>query len=83
MKAIKIFLLTSLMVFLPVILSAQTISGKLVDEKNKPLSFANVVLLSLPDSALSDIRPCVSRYLRQILVLCSSYRMHRCLVKWW
>ena len=51
MKAIKIFLLTSLLVFLPVILSAQTVSGKLVDEKNKPLPFANVVLLSLPDSA--------------------------------
>ena len=36
---------------MPVILSAQTVSGKLVDEKNKPLPFANVVLLSLPDSA--------------------------------
>ena len=32
-------------------LSAQTVSGKLVDEKNQPLSYANVVLLSLPDSA--------------------------------
>ena len=51
MKAIKTFLFTSLMVFLPVILSAQTVSGKLVDEKNQPLSYANVVLLSLPDSA--------------------------------
>ena len=51
MKAIKTFLLTSLMVFLPVILSAQTVSGKLIDEKEKPLPFANVVLLSLPDSA--------------------------------
>ena len=51
MKAIKIFLLASLMVFLPVILSAQTVSGKLIDEKNQPLSYANVVLLSLPDSA--------------------------------
>ena len=51
MKAIKTFLFTSLVVFLPVILSAQTINGKLVDEKNQPLSYANVVLLSLPDSA--------------------------------
>ena len=51
MKAIKTFLFTSLMVFLPVILSAQTVSGKLIDEKEKPLPFANVVLLSLPDSA--------------------------------
>ena len=32
-------------------LSAQTISGKLVDEQNQPLPYANVVLLSLPDSA--------------------------------
>lgn len=30
---------------------AQTVSGKLVDENNHPLSFANVILLSLPDSA--------------------------------
>lgn len=32
-------------------LSAQTVSGKLVDETGQPLPFANVVLLSLPDSA--------------------------------
>lgn len=32
-------------------LSAQTINGKLVDENNAPLPYANVVLLSLPDSA--------------------------------
>ena len=51
MKAIKTFLLTSLMVFLPVILSAQTVSGKLIDENSQPLPYANVVLLSLPDSA--------------------------------
>ena len=51
MKAIKTFLFTSLMVFLSIGLSAQTVSGKLVDEKNQPLSYANVVLLSLPDSA--------------------------------
>lgn len=31
--------------------SAQTVSGKLVDEQNQPLPYANVVLLSLPDSA--------------------------------
>ena len=31
--------------------SAQTVSGKLVDETGQPLPFANVVLLSLPDSA--------------------------------
>lgn len=35
---------------LPVGLSAQTVRGKLVDENNQPLSYANVVLLSLPDS---------------------------------
>ena len=32
-------------------LSAQTISGRLVDEQNLPMPYANVVLLSLPDSA--------------------------------
>ena len=32
-------------------LSAQTISGRLVDEQNQPMPYANVVLLSLPDSA--------------------------------
>lgn len=31
--------------------TAQTVSGKLVDETNQPLPYANVVLLSLPDSA--------------------------------
>lgn len=32
-------------------LSAQTVSGKLVDENQQALPYANVVLLSLPDSA--------------------------------
>lgn len=32
-------------------LSAQTVSGKLVDENRQALPYANVVLLSLPDSA--------------------------------
>ena len=31
--------------------SAQTVSGKLTDENSQPLPYANVVLLSLPDSA--------------------------------
>lgn len=31
-------------------LSAQTLSGKLVDDMNAPLAYANVVLLALPDS---------------------------------
>jgi hypothetical protein len=33
------------------ILPAQTYTGKVTDEKNQPLPYANVVLLSLPDSA--------------------------------
>lgn len=37
--------------FLPVCISAQTVRGKLVDENSQPLPYANVVLLSLPDSA--------------------------------
>lgn len=32
-------------------LSAQAVSGKLIDENSQPLPYANVVLLSLPDSA--------------------------------
>lgn len=32
-------------------MSAQTVSGKLIDENSQPLPYANVVLLSLPDSA--------------------------------
>lgn len=36
---------------LPMRVSAQTVKGKLVDESNHPLPYANVVLLSLPDSA--------------------------------
>lgn len=48
MRFIKVFLIG---ITLPVTLSAQTISGKLIDENSQPLSYANVVLLSLPDSA--------------------------------
>lgn len=47
-RFIKAFLLIG--IILHVGLSAQTITGKLIDENSKPLSYANVVLLSLPDS---------------------------------
>lgn len=49
----KIFRLASLLAALAMGagLSAQTISGRLVDEQNQPMPYANVVLLSLPDSA--------------------------------
>ena len=49
----KIFRLASLLTALAMGagLSAQTISGRLVDEQNQPMPYANVVLLSLPDSA--------------------------------
>ncbi|MDE6180609.1 MAG: TonB-dependent receptor [Phocaeicola sp.] len=33
-----------------IIMDAQTLFGSLVDEKGKPISFANIVLLSLPDT---------------------------------
>ena len=36
--------------FLSISISAQTVSGKLIDENSQPLPYANVVLLSLPDS---------------------------------
>ena len=32
-------------------LSAQNMSGKVTDEQQQPLSYANIVFLSLPDSA--------------------------------
>ena len=51
MRFIKVFLLALIGITFPVTLSAQTISGKLIDENSQPLSYANVVLLSLPDSA--------------------------------
>lgn len=51
MKLIKVFLLGLNGIIFPVSLSAQTVSGKLIDENNKPLPYANVVLLSLPDSS--------------------------------
>lgn len=51
MKKMKIFLFMFIGILLPVSLSAQTISGKLIDENSQSLPYANVVLLSLPDSA--------------------------------
>ncbi len=47
----KVFLSVLIGCLLPACLSAQSVSGKLVDETNQPLPYANVVLLSLPDSA--------------------------------
>lgn len=52
MRAIKVFILPFIGITLSSVgLSAQTISGKLIDENSLPLPYANVVLLSLPDSA--------------------------------
>ena len=50
MKKMKRFLYLLIGVVLPVSLSAQTVSGRLMDENSQPLPYANVVLLSLPDS---------------------------------
>ena len=48
--------------FLSISISAQTVSGKLIDENSQPLPYANVVLLSLPDSTFvtgrRNIQPC-------------------------
>ena len=51
MEKIKAFLLVFTGCLLPLCLSAQHVSGKLIDENSQPLPYANVVLLSLPDSA--------------------------------
>lgn len=50
MKKMKRFLFLLIEVVLPVSLSAQTVSGKLIDKNSQPLAYTNVVLLSLPDS---------------------------------
>lgn len=47
----RTFLFMLIDIILPVSLFAQTVVGKLIDENNRPLPYANVVLLSLPDSA--------------------------------
>ena len=51
MKALNIALLILACQGIITGLFAQTVSGKLVDEQNEPMPYANVVLLSLPDSA--------------------------------
>lgn len=45
------FLLALILVLLPVVSGAQAISGRIVDEQNKPLEFVNVVLLNSDDSS--------------------------------
>ena len=49
MKKIK-FIFLCLMFCFAHLVQAQTISGKLIDETNQPVAFANVVLQTLPDS---------------------------------
>ena len=40
-----------LLLIMAIYASGQTLAGKVTDEKDRPLSYANVVFLSLPDSA--------------------------------
>lgn len=54
-KKISFLLLTSLCT----LLNAQSLTGRLIDETNQPVAYANIILLSLPDStflqgAISD-----------------------------
>ena len=51
MRLTKVLLFILIGITSPISLSAQTVSGKLIDENSQPLPYANVVLLSLPDSA--------------------------------
>ena len=53
MRLMKVFLWMFAGIMLPVGLSAQTVSGKLIDENSQPLPYANVVLLSLQIRHLS------------------------------
>lgn len=48
----KKYLLITIMAFVIFATKAQTITGKVTDEQNQPIEFANVSLYSLPDSAL-------------------------------
>ena len=50
MRKLKIAWLLLVSLTTSIGLSAQTVSGKLIDENSQPLPYANVVLLSLPDS---------------------------------
>lgn len=54
MRKLKIAWLLLVSLTASIGLSAQTVSGKLIDENGQPLPYANVVLLSLPDSAFVD-----------------------------
>lgn len=47
---LKLIHLITLSMGMPLLVTAQNISGRLVDEKHLPVSYANVSLLSLPDS---------------------------------
>ena len=51
METLSRILLTTFCILNYAGLSAQTVNGKLIDEMKKPMQYANVVLLSLPDSA--------------------------------
>lgn len=46
----KIILLNVLLFFFAVSIAADNITGKIIDENNAPVEFANIVLYSLPDS---------------------------------
>ena len=50
MKKLRLIIMCILSFTITIEMSAQTLNGKLVDEKNEPLVYANVVLLSMPDS---------------------------------
>lgn len=52
MRNVKISALVAVLVLFAIQLKAQTITGKIIDEKRQPVEFATVCLLSLPDSAL-------------------------------
>lgn len=49
----KAFITIILLAWITFSISAQTISGKIIDEQNQPVEFATVALYSLPDSTLT------------------------------
>ena len=52
MKKIKNFTILCSLLFMAVAAQAQFISGRLVDEQNQPLSYANVILLGSSDKCV-------------------------------
>lgn len=64
----KILLVFSFLVFAVNGFAQTSMAGKIVDGKNSPVSYANVQLLSLPDS--SFVEGCVAKRMVRLISYC-------------